>query len=322
MPKSVHLETKKAARMEAARQSASTEMQTFEVSSVRYRAESETWSGEDLSVQSSVSKQPMGVLSRSGSASEDVRLQSIYSSGREVPAPPVELSARPEKRRAEHEHPGVLQDLGDGCYRWGDCALSRIPRRARKFLEDIAPEDITKVDGGLEKTCCLLVFLQVAIVVSFILWALVAYQTCISKHYLALTEEDGTKCDSVSIAISDEYQLDDHGFWSTASKWSFSDTMVKGVFREMVTTNDDWRGVGSGYRNGDSAGFFEVLRKWNLELENKGYVYTAVSLVTAAGAANSNGTLEAQIIASPISLMDTDVSEVMSSCACFYDLLY
>jgi hypothetical protein len=216
------------------------------------------------------------------------------------------ISVRPEKRSKEDDMPGIMQSVGDGLYRCGDALLQRLPDRAHDFFEKACPEAISNVDGGVEKTFCLMALLQVSLVVAFITTFAQNIESCLSATYLSLDGFGNDLCDHVKVQISDSYYLDDTGFWSSYKEWAFATTMLEVEFRQYLHSEDEWQ-------TGISANVFDTYYTWNQEMKNKGQAANLAKLVTSYRPVRTSSkmkhaighSLNVMTKADPTSLMDT-----------------
>ena len=167
----------------------------------------------------------------------------------------------------------ITRWIGDTAYKCGQCFYKSMPGPISDKVQSAAPDSIKNVDGAIERTCCLFVFLQVSLVFVF-LWSLWnSYYSCRKQEFLSLDEGTSPYCESQKIAISDKFYLDDSGNWDTSRYWAFADTMVAGEFKQYEHSKNDWFGDGNkrlDYGNGISEEFYKVLFNWNKEMENQG----------------------------------------------------
>ena len=137
-------------------------------------------------------------------------------------------SVRPEHRLAEENFPGCIQSTGDCCYHCGHAVFRRLPEFVKRFFTDACPTAITNFDGGVEKTFCFLLLLQLVLLATFGYVFATTFVSCLETTYLSLDEDSG-ECSLVPIQISGSYYLDDNGFWGSSKQWAFSKTMLKAV---------------------------------------------------------------------------------------------
>ena len=82
------------------------------------------------------------------------------------------------------------------------------------------------------------------------------------------------KCAEVTRQLSDEYHLDDLGYWSTKNKYSFSKSMLKVTFNSFTSTEDDYRDT-----------YMPLLHKevlsFQKELSGKPWDYSLIRMVIA-----------------------------------------
>jgi hypothetical protein len=116
--------------------------------------------------------------------------------------------------------------------------------------------------------------------------------------------------------ITDEFNLDDSGYWDTKNKFASAKSMVKGSFHQYSSDNAAWRGIvnkassqsplGVG-ATGISKDFYKVLSSWNEQFQVWGTAQTLVAMVTSSQTvSHTASTVEVQLNADPVSLMNTE----------------
>ena len=61
----------------------------------------------------------------------------------------------------------ITRWIGDTAYKCGQCFYKSMPGPISDKVQSAAPDSIKNVDGAIERTCCLFVFLQVSLVFVF-----------------------------------------------------------------------------------------------------------------------------------------------------------
>lgn len=161
--------------------------------------------------------------------------------------------------------------IGDTAYKCGTCFYKSMPGPISERVQSVAPDSIKNVDGAIERTCCLFVFLQFSLVMIFAGSFWQSYDSCTKQEFLSLDSSAGI-CETIKIPISDKFYLDDSGNWDTSRYWAFADTMIAGEFKQYFQAEEAWYGKrpNGNYGGGISEEFFKVLFHWNKEMENQG----------------------------------------------------
>ena len=110
----------------------------------------------------------------------------------------------------------------------GDKFLKYFPSLKDQLIAK-APPDIKVVKGGVERTCCLIIVIQLLVAAAYGYFGWVGYQSCKEVRYLSLAEAE--LCENIKISMNTEYYLDDSGYWvnSRESRGGGSTTTTLGM---------------------------------------------------------------------------------------------
>ena len=99
-------------------------------------------------------------------------------------------------------------------YRGGKAMLRLVPG-LKERLHDKAPPDIKVVKGGVERTCFLIVIIQLLVGAAYAYTLYFGFVGCKGIRYLSLVQVP-VVCNDIKLSINDQYYLDDQGFWVRA----------------------------------------------------------------------------------------------------------
>jgi hypothetical protein len=250
-----------------------------------------------------------------------------------VMSPPPEVDGMPQPRRASiveqpkkpledfavEVQPSALPDpeapqACDIFYYIGKACCKATPGFVRGAIESKAPPEVTGVKGGIERTCGLLVIMQLLIAAAYVYFFNGGYSASEQMRFLSLTAAGGV-CENVLIGMSDVYQLDDAGYWDTSYEWAFGDTMLSGAFVDFKSTLSAWTGNYS--KDGVqfqsySRELYMVFDTWNNKWQSQASVDNLMSMVVAERKVAGYSLLLARVVADPKAIMDSSFVDVLA----------
>ena len=190
----------------------------------------------------------------------------------------------------------------DYFYHSGRFALSYVPS-LKRFLENSAPPEVSLVKGGVERTCCLLLLVQLFVMGTYVYTFISGYTSCRAIRYLSLVENN--LCSDIKLSMNDQYSLDDNGFWDTTYEWAFSDTMVAGAFVDFSTSQTEWEGA-------YAKELWKVFDNWNNKWSTQPSVDNLMAMVVSEGKVSGDKLLLARVVADPKALMNANYIDAIA----------
>jgi len=189
----------------------------------------------------------------------------------------------------------------DKFYYVGNKFLKIVPF-SRAGLEAVAPKEIKDVDGGVDRACSVILFVQIILLGAYAWFGFTGYEDCRRVRYLSLVPED--TCVEVKRSINDVFRLDDSGYWDSSYEWAFADSMVSGAFVAFQTTADEWPKY--------ARDMWNVLDEWNEDWQYKPAVDNMMSMVVSERKVAGKSLLLARVLADPKALMDSSYTDVVA----------